>query len=153
MTPLLTALAWLGLQPPRQLVLESTELARVLSSRVLRLNDVGLQVLADSGTRQTLRREISRIPTPSRNRQRRITLNNATSITPASPARTAARTVSIRGSLFDANITLRWVSFQCKSTRSAFEEGQAAVIDAVTCGVDDCWSPVRLHQRNLLGSL
>ena len=63
-----------------------------------------------------LRLQISRIGSPSRNRHLRITLNNATSITPLSPARVAGRSVSSRGSNFDANIGLRWVSFQCKST-------------------------------------
>ena len=71
-----------------------------------------------------LRLQISRIGSPSRNRHLRITLNNATSITPLSPARISDRSVSSRGSNFDANIGLRWVSFQCKST------DLVAVIDA-----------------------
>ncbi|MFT5450054.1 MAG: hypothetical protein ACI9DC_005256 [Gammaproteobacteria bacterium] len=51
-------------------------------------------------------RDISRIDKPSRNRHRRITLNNATSITPSSPARASGRTVFRRGPVFDANIPL-----------------------------------------------
>ena len=63
-----------------------------------------------------LRLQISRLGSPSRNRHLQITLNNPTSITPLSPARISGRSVSSRGSNFDANIGLRWVSFQCKST-------------------------------------
>jgi hypothetical protein len=50
-----------------------------------------------------VRRAISRTVIPSRNHHRRITLNNATSITPLSPARGAGRTVSRRGPNFGAN--------------------------------------------------
>ncbi|MDR3386400.1 MAG: hypothetical protein P4L92_05050, partial [Rudaea sp.] len=46
----------------------------------------------------------------------RITLNNATSITPVAPARTPNRTVTTRGSKFDENLYLNWLNIQWYST-------------------------------------
>jgi len=64
---------------------------------------------------------ISRIGLPSRKCQRRITLTNATFITPRSPA-VIAQDRYTRGSKLDANIRGYWVTFGCKSTLERLDD-------------------------------
>jgi hypothetical protein len=80
---LLAGLLGFRLQPGRQPVGKRIKLARPLRNLELRLDAIGTQIFADGVPRQAGPAAISRIDKCSRKCQRRITLNNAMSITPS----------------------------------------------------------------------
>ena len=61
------------------------------------------ELLCTTQTERHLDKTLARFTYDMGRCQRLITLNNATSITPDSPARSPSRSVSIHGSKFDAN--------------------------------------------------